>query len=68
MQQFPTVSTITEKLQKYTDLQEELTRTWQLKTACIIPPVLSRTFRPHNGPGVDSASNRNDYQEYFLGE
>jgi hypothetical protein len=22
---------------------------------------------PHNGPGADSASNRNDYQEYFLG-
>jgi len=21
----------------------------------------------HNGPGVDSASNRNEYQEYFLG-
>jgi hypothetical protein len=23
-------------------------------------------FRPHYGPGVDSASNRNEYQEYFL--
>ena len=22
---------------------------------------------PHYGPGVDSASNRNEYQEYFLG-
>jgi hypothetical protein len=22
-------------------------------------------FRPHYGPGVDSASNRNEYQEYF---
>jgi len=22
---------------------------------------------PHHGPGVDSASNRNKYQEYFLG-
>jgi hypothetical protein len=21
----------------------------------------------HSGPGVDSASNRNEYQEYFLG-
>jgi len=21
----------------------------------------------HNGPGVDSAPNRNEYQEYFLG-
>jgi len=25
------------------------------------------SFRPHYGPGVDSASNRNEYQEYFLG-
>jgi len=24
-------------------------------------------FRPHYGPGVDSASNRNKYREYFLG-
>ena len=24
-------------------------------------------FRPHYGPEVDSASNRNEYQEYFLG-
>ena len=23
---------------------------------------------PHYGPGVDSASNRNEYQEYFLGK
>ena len=32
-------------------------------------PQPSRTlsFRPHYGPGVDSASNRNEYQEYFLG-
>jgi len=25
------------------------------------------SFRPHCGLGVDSASNRNEYQEYFLG-
>ena len=25
------------------------------------------SFRSHDGPGVDSASNRNEYQEYFLG-
>ena len=25
------------------------------------------SFRPHYDPGVDSASNRNEYQEYFLG-
>jgi len=26
-----------------------------------------KTFLLHYGPGVDSASNRNEYQEYFLG-
>jgi len=25
-------------------------------------------LRPHYGPGVDSASNRHEYQEYFLGK
>ena len=24
-------------------------------------------FRSHYGPGAESASNRNEYQEYFLG-
>jgi hypothetical protein len=26
-----------------------------------------QSFQLHYGPGVDSASNRNEYQEYFLG-
>jgi len=26
-----------------------------------------KSFRSHYGPGVDSASNRNEYQGYFLG-
>ena len=26
-----------------------------------------KNFLSHYGPGVDSASNRNEYQEYFLG-
>ena len=26
-----------------------------------------KNFRSHYGPGVDSASNRNEYQEFFLG-
>jgi len=26
-----------------------------------------QSFRPHYGPGVDSASNRNEYKEKFLG-
>jgi len=25
-----------------------------------------KSFRSHYGPGVDSAYNRNDYQEHFL--
>ena len=28
---------------------------------------LTYSFRPYYGHGVDSASNRNEYQEYFLG-
>jgi len=27
----------------------------------------TKSFRSHYGPGVDKASNRNEYQEYFLG-
>jgi hypothetical protein len=29
--------------------------------------LLTYSFRSHYGPGVDSASNRNEYQEHFLG-
>ena len=28
---------------------------------------LTESFRSHYGPGVDSTSNRNEYQEHFLG-
>jgi len=28
--------------------------------------IYIKSFRSHYGPGVDSASNRNEYQEYFL--
>jgi hypothetical protein len=28
--------------------------------------LLTQSFRPHYGPGVDPAFNRNEYQEYFL--
>jgi len=34
---------------------------------CHLNFSLTQFFRPHYGPGVDSASNRNEYQEYFLG-
>ena len=28
---------------------------------------LTYSFRPYNGPGVDSAPSENEYQEHFLG-
>jgi hypothetical protein len=28
---------------------------------------LTESIRPNYGPGIDSACNRNEYQEYFLG-
>ena len=43
-----------------------------VKVAGSIPAGVSgffidiKSFRSHYGPGVDSASNRNEYQEYFL--
>ena len=43
------------------------------KVAGSIPAVVGgffidiKSLRSHYGPGVDSASNRNEYQEYFLG-
>ena len=43
------------------------------KVAALIPAGVSgffidtKSFRSHYGPGVDSASNRNGYLEYFLG-
>ena len=46
---------------------------YKWKVAVSIPAGVSgffidiKSFRSHYGPGVDSASNRNEYQEYFLG-
>ena len=42
------------------------------KVAGSIPAVSGffidiKSFRSHYGPGVDSASNRNEYKEYLLG-
>jgi hypothetical protein len=42
------------------------------KVAGLIPAgvmefSLTKFFRSHYGPGVDSASNRNEFREYFLG-
>jgi len=46
---------------------------WLRKIAGSIPAGVSgffieiKSFRSHYGPGDDSASNINEYQEYFLG-
>jgi len=46
---------------------------YKLKVAGSIPAGVIvfffdiKSFRSHYGPGVDSASNRNEYQDYFLG-
>jgi hypothetical protein len=43
------------------------------KVASSIPANVSgffidiKSFRSHYNPGVDSASNRNEYREHFLG-
>jgi len=29
--------------------------------------IAIKSFRSHYGPGVDTASNRNEYQDNFLG-
>ena len=29
--------------------------------------IYIKSFISHYGPGIDSVSNRNEYQEYFLG-
>jgi hypothetical protein len=51
----------------------EATRYTIRKVAVSIPNSVigifhCQSFRTHYGPGIDSASNRNDHQEYFLGE
>ena len=47
---------------------------WPLRVQLVRSQLVSleffidiKSFRSHYGPGVDSASNRNEYQEYFLG-
>jgi len=55
------------------DLLLQLCCATNRKVAGSIPAGVSgffidtKSFRSHHGPGVDSASNRNEYQEYFLG-
>jgi hypothetical protein len=55
--------------------EEALDRTmWMNRFGVGFEPVvrqniewMTESFRPHYGPGIDSASNRSEYQEYFVG-
>ena len=40
---------------------------WFDPSWCYCNFSLTKSFRSYYGPGVDSAANRNEYQEYFLG-
>ena len=40
---------------------------WFDPSWCQLNFLLPYSFRSHYGPGVDSASNINEYQEHFLG-
>jgi len=51
-------SSITEKLQKYTDVKEELIRIWQLTPVRIIPPVLSTAGKKVKGKAVPLQAQR----------
>jgi len=43
------------------------TTSWMVARSISVPNYsLTSSFQPHYGPGFDSASNRNEYQEYFL--
>ena len=62
------------KMEMWTAVAQWLRRCATIrKVAGSIPAGVSGLFieiksvRSHYGPGVDSASNRNEYQEYFLG-
>ena len=40
---------------------------WFDSSCCTWNFSLTQSFRSHYGPGVDPVSNRNEYQEHFLG-
>jgi hypothetical protein len=42
-------------------------RSWVRFPVVVLDVLLTYSFRPHYDPGVDSASTRSEYQEYFLG-
>ena len=42
-------------------------RAVRFQTVSLEFSVYIKSFRSHYGPGVDSASNRNEYQDHFLG-
>jgi len=60
----PVAQVITAIIIHFTFHARRLSLLWLLLLLLLLLLFL---IRPHYGPGVDSASNRNVYQEYFLG-
>jgi hypothetical protein len=60
MQQFATVTTFTERFQKYTDLKEEMMTIWQLKAAYIttISDIRNGYYFTHISPKVKTVDLR----------
>ena len=54
--------TQTEKVLRY-----KLDDRWFDSRWCHRNFLLTKSSRSHSGPGIDSASNRNEYQKHFLG-
>jgi hypothetical protein len=56
----------TAKVKEQTGEKDRQTDNERIKMASL-SCSFTQFFRPHCGPGVDSDSNRNEYQESFLG-
>jgi len=75
---FVYVPVVSFKLKEGGTQPDQVSVYWILENYCstdsqAIPASVSvffidiKSFRSHYGPGVDSVSNRNEYQEHFLG-
>jgi len=79
---FSAISSESEKVVEYFLFLKLLSRVWHTVTEllellrykdgfdsryCHWNYSLTSSFRQQHGPGFDSASNRNEYQEHFLG-
>ena len=50
----------------FISMKNPLTAAWIDPRVSVEFFIVIKSFRSHYGPGVDSASNRNEYQEHFL--